>query len=684
MKMKLNLSKEGIQEFLLANGEKFLLGVTGIILLGFFYGAITAKPLDDSMSPDAIKTASSKVQSVLSDPNWAEQKSALHLPDASFPKSVETSNAPVAVGPYRQLREWDPALFPELTRRAEPKIFPVEKLQIASGVGLLAYQIPPEVVAQANAVAGATATTTSTAQRIDPTAQLPGAHVTAAESQGKPYVVITGLVPVDKEAQEFNDRFTLAMPAVADPNRPVPVSPPTPGQAELPQYAVCLVQRREVTPTMKADDKWPNVSYKDVRDDMRKWAMAWGVGQDIVDGNYVFQNDEIPIPGGDGTSTITRLVTMPLPPLLLKDWGLEAAHPEIRLNTPEDATTATPVNPDTPAADFGFGDKPADNPGAMKSPPAAGTPAPNPAPPPRTLPPPPVRSMPFAGRGDHGSERSERSGPGSGYRPMPSVNYASAAPSQTVSVPNKLFRFVDFMVEPGKTYQYRVQLFVVNPNFGLKAECLQKAETSNDKWVKSDFTDPTPPVTVPRLYQILAENVMGGARGTEPRARVNFFAVFKAPVSENATAVPASHEVWLEGMKDIENWALGSVLSVGDGVFKDIVDPTSMEIRTVTPTIDSDLPLLLDVRNEDPLGSSKSKMPTEMLYIDGAGHLSVSNSAVDRFAQDDYRQMTKAATTSSTTVTGGQGTGGFTNEHAPQPAPAKGSTPATKGGRARE
>jgi hypothetical protein len=60
---KPSLSKDGIQQFFLANGEKLLLGITMVILLGFFYSALTAKPLDESNSPEAIKTASNSLQS---------------------------------------------------------------------------------------------------------------------------------------------------------------------------------------------------------------------------------------------------------------------------------------------------------------------------------------------------------------------------------------------------------------------------------------------------------------------------------------------------------------------------------------------------------------------------------------------------------------------------------------------
>src|SRR4029078_9930325 len=109
--------------------------------------------------------------------------------------------------------------------------------------------------------------------------------------------------------------------------------------------------------------------------DQGTWSNAWA-NQDIVDQNYVFQCDEIPIPGFDATQhpqdrgTLTRLVTTPLPPMLLKDWGMEAADPKIRLNIPDDAAATPGVIQGTNSPDLGLGG-PVENPGVMKAPPPA-------------------------------------------------------------------------------------------------------------------------------------------------------------------------------------------------------------------------------------------------------------------------------------------------------------------------
>ena len=53
----------------------------------------------------------------------------------------------------------------------------------------------------------------------------------------------------------------------------------------------------------------------------------------------------------------------------------------------------------------------------------------------------------------------------------------------------KLLRFFDFSVEPGKSYIYRVSLVLKNPNFGVDAGKLEKAEFAKEKYL---YTNPTP------------------------------------------------------------------------------------------------------------------------------------------------------------------------------------------------
>ena len=64
-------------------------------------------------------------------------------------------------------------------------------------------------------------------------------------------------MPIEKQTLEYNDKFSLAMPAELDPSMPPSATAPQAGMPELPNYAIRMVYRREVAPGMKANAPWP-------------------------------------------------------------------------------------------------------------------------------------------------------------------------------------------------------------------------------------------------------------------------------------------------------------------------------------------------------------------------------------------------------------------------------------------
>jgi len=85
-----------------------------------------------------------------------------------------------------------------------------------------------------------------------------------------------------------------------------------------------------------------------------------------------------------------------------------------------------------------------------------------------------------------------------------------------------LFRYIDFAVEPGKTYRYRVRLELINPNFGRQPSeangeaTVVQGETRTSKW--SDVTEPA--YVKPDVDYFVASVEM---RKSIPQARLNMF-----------------------------------------------------------------------------------------------------------------------------------------------------------------
>lgn len=71
----------------------------------------------------------------------------------------------------------------------------------------------------------------------------------------------------------------------------------------------------------------------------------------------------------------------------------------------------------------------------------------------------------------------------------------------------RLFRFIDFGVEPGKSYTYRVRISVFNPNFEMPAQHLADVGLAKDLKLPSDVSNASEPVAVPRGGVILARTL---------------------------------------------------------------------------------------------------------------------------------------------------------------------------------
>ncbi|MDR0610235.1 MAG: hypothetical protein LBG58_09015 [Planctomycetaceae bacterium] len=96
-----------------------------------------------------------------------------------------------------------------------------------------------------------------------------------------------------------------------------------------------------------------------------------------------------------------------------------------------------------------------------------------------------------------------------------------------VQVNNYLFRFLDFNVVPGKTYRYRVRLYLANPNYRLAPNYLEDETLSKEPYLITEFSAPSNMVTIPLESRVLTTNV--------------FAADTKQPWLEPAASIMAVH-----------------------------------------------------------------------------------------------------------------------------------------------
>jgi len=219
-------------------------------------------------------------------------------------------------------------------------------------------------------------------------------------------------------------------------------------------------------------------------------------------------------------------------------------------------------------------------------------------------------------------------------------------PDNTVVVDNKLFRFIDLTAEPGKTYRYRIQLVVNNPNFGLLPDCLLDANTAKVQTLSSDWAV-TAPVAIPRDWRLLADSVSVTVPGkSEPKAKLAVLAIVKAKPATEGVSTPLTSDVPLEALKELfgtnEAIPMGGIVDLHLAFDKVVDVPEGGLYRKVeNVNIDTDQTMLLDLRNDDPLGMNpRSKGPTEMLFMDTSGRLVTADSAADSLVVKDYKERT--------------------------------------------
>jgi hypothetical protein len=99
-----------------------------------------------------------------------------------------------------------------------------------------------------------------------------------------------------------------------------------------------------------------------------------------------------------------------------------------------------------------------------------------------------------------------------------------------------LFRYIDFAVEQGKTYRYRVRVELANPHFGLPPDELEDYALAEREVLETDWSEPSGPIDVPYDYQYFVNKVQGGI---EPEAVVNMFLWYY----ESGTSISADDEL---------------------------------------------------------------------------------------------------------------------------------------------
>jgi hypothetical protein len=684
MKAKLKFDTAVIKNFFADHWEKFVVAGSVIALFFFIVSVFKRETLPTNLQPPAIATRTGEARTAVEISPFVESAELK-------PTAVSGVITPLPVAKLSDFPPYinsDGHVFEDPNKRTDPTLFAVLALQVTAGHGALATGgggpgagplgaappaiIPsrrrdpsaPAVAAPAAAPDPAARTTRGRGRGVPPAAapgalpgrlfngapslaaepgnapipagfELPGPPSEGGSADPRVFVVVTGAVPVEQQQKEYDRRFSHARHSGGDGGSGSggPFRGPQAGSGDVPQYVWWRLERTDLT---NGEEKTV-IDYGDmdqIRADVKDATIGINLMKKSLKPSNMFQrldkdHDEWQGAGGEvvpGDYLGDPWLCWPLPPILLRDWGREATNPKIPLVPPQAADSPDAATPTTePGAA-----KPGDDPFAK----SAGDDRPTASP----------RSVPFAGRSRRGFDPSaptngprvnsfmprgrDPSAPRDGRGGQPVIN--RPADADAPQVPFKLFRFVDFEVEPGHSYQYRVQLVLRNPNFGLASELLATPTPKPDPYRDTPWSEASLPTTVPLDAQLVVEAV-DRAKSGEPKAKAGVLQWDKKDSLELLVKV------------DLE---LGAVANFIQKKLVAVVDPVKSVVRDVTADFVSN-GALLDVHGgDDKKGAVDSGGPGEMLFLvagrDGKpDQLVVVNQAIDKPLIDGWEKTHK-------------------------------------------
>ncbi len=86
-----------------------------------------------------------------------------------------------------------------------------------------------------------------------------------------------------------------------------------------------------------------------------------------------------------------------------------------------------------------------------------------------------------------------------------------------------LFRYLDFDVEPGQAYRYRVRLKVYNPHHDEPLENVASPKVVDGKYRETPWSKPTTVAVMPEDTKFFVEDITPPRGPNEPKAKVDFF-----------------------------------------------------------------------------------------------------------------------------------------------------------------
>ena len=663
-KSKLSLGPGGIKGFFVEHVEKIVLGIVLLAVVGFVYFGSTVETFPESKTPATLLQTVQQATNKMETPSWDKVKETVLPPSIDNPIVIRVTPEQFSI------RTMDPPIQPSRSKRRDPKIYAPTQLEVAAmvaGVGMIpgeeeiaaidlkydemvlrqqAPLVAPEEDPAAKKkkkrpgrdremdILGEAAANLGGAGGILQPRVLSeedreeilrnGARVsTQAIARTRNIISLKALIPYQKQLLEYQDALAGVPQYVKE-------------ERDVPTYVFFKVERADVTDDPNADPaklKWVLLSTAAARNlpfvEKAEWEV---IPEELVDPSAV-------LPETDRFGALT----LPVPPAVLTDLRTLAGHTEVAWAKDINEGLA---GSETTKTGTKKGDSPEEGPDAvMEGPESPDMAAPG------------TERVPGGGRPTPGI-REGRMSSGRGGR---SGGYESG--STNPDAVYKLFRFIDFDVQRGRLYRYRVNVMLEDPNHpqvptnasvspsgrdgsgavgndppvvSLDKEVEQRLrdlkkeedKTGKRKWYReTEWSEPSPIISVPDPLQFVGGTV--SAAREQPIAGT--FARVAVGEATAKTLVVQWDDAYATNVVTEEEVQRGDTLNfVKDADALHPIKLEYVELKDYPTRTDS---VVVDIRGGERLPGSSSANPQtapgQVAIVDHTGKLIVLNEADD-------------------------------------------------------
>ena len=329
-----------LPDLFIRHGEKLAVVVVGLVALWLLWGSVHALQslaVKDTQTPKAVDDAATQARGHID--REAQPPADLRPPREPLARGIDPwrmplvpwwagSSAPrLSIAKPPVLAALDQPLFKEFAKRSRPDVLPVEDLRAVAGLAILPAAVaaggPGAAVLQPPVAEPPKPTKPAAGQggrprpggdllgvgpdRMPVAGMQPAGGAAAEPGRIVPYVVVTGLIPVRKQQEEYRSRFeSAARPSDHNPKRDTPL------------WCDYEIERAAIGPDGK--ETWTRIDLAAVA---KKRATDWGADAVVdVDPEFLLTSED-----ARSKQTTPIAFCSALPRRLDGSWDLADLHP---------------------------------------------------------------------------------------------------------------------------------------------------------------------------------------------------------------------------------------------------------------------------------------------------------------------------------------------------------------------